>query len=213
MAVCGIDDEVFTLMAENNFGKVEESRQYISLKDGVFSHGQFSLRSIKDSDIQQVRVWRNSQIDVLRQSKPITELEQVEYFARSVWPQMQINYPDNILLAFEFNGELVGYGGLVHISWVDLRSEISFLLNPSYIQNDKFYVDYFSAFLRLINKVAFSELGFNRIFTETFDCRTRHISVLESEGFILEGIMRKHIIVDGKPISSLIHGCLNNDAR
>ena len=200
-------------MSHYNPGQVKENRQYISLQSNIYRHGQFSLRSIKDSDIQQIRIWRNLQINVLRQAKLISEPEQIEYFNRFVWPQMQVNYPENILLAFEFNGELVGYGGLVHISWTDLRSEISFLLNPTYTQNDSVYVDYFSGFLGLIKKVAFFELGFNRIFTETFDCRTKHISVLESEGFILEGVMPKHIIVNGEPISSLIHGCIKNDAR
>jgi len=185
---------------------VELDREYKCLKDQIFSDGRFSIRSIKDSDIQQIRTWRNAQIDVLRQTKLITEFEQCEYFSANIWPEMKVDQPDNVLMAFMFEGNLVGYGGLVHISWDNRRAEISFLLDPNCIGNNEEYAKYFSAFLRLIKRLAFNELDFNRIFTETFEYRIAHMNVLESEGFLLEGIMRKHIIIGNKSISSIIHG-------
>lgn len=194
-------------------GNSKPNREYVPLKNHIFTNGKFSLRTIDDLDIEKIRIWRNAQINILRQPKPISRSEQAKYFEKLVWPQMKLDYPSNILLAFEHDGVLIGYGGLVHISWINLRSEISFLLNPEYVEDDEVYKIYFSEFLDLIKSISFSTLGFNRIFTETFEFRALHISVLESKGFILEGVMLKHIIFDGKPINSLIHGCIKNDAR
>tara|TARA_B110000879_G_scaffold66397_1_gene93045 strand:- start:36 stop:629 length:594 start_codon:yes stop_codon:yes gene_type:complete len=194
-------------------GNSKRNREYKPLKNHIFTNGKFSLRTIGDLDIEKIRVWRNAQINILRQPKPISRSEQAKYFDKSVWPQMKLDYPNNILLAFEYDGVLIGYGGLVHISWIDLRSEISFLLNPEHVEDDEVYKIYFSEFLDLIKSISYSILGFNRLFTETFEFRALHISVLESKGFILEGVMLKHIIFDGKSINSLIHGCIKNDAR
>ena len=63
-------------------------------------------------------------------------------------------------------------------------------------------------FIRLIKKVLFEDLNFNRIFTETYDIRPHHISILEKNGFQLEGRMREHIQINNKFVDSLIHGFL-----
>ena len=45
-----------------------------------------SLRAIGEQDIESVRLWRNAQMDVLRQSVPISPPAQVRYFSEKVWP-------------------------------------------------------------------------------------------------------------------------------
>jgi RimJ/RimL family protein N-acetyltransferase len=59
-----------------------------------------------------------------------------------------------------------------------------------------------------MKKVAYSELNFSRLYTETFDIRSVHIKVLEKNNFLLEGRMKNHIYINNKFVDSLIHGNL-----
>ena len=63
----------------------------------------------------------------------------------------------------------------------------------------------FRNFLKIVSIIAFEEVGFNCIFTETFDIRPNHISLLERFGFKLEGRKSQHILINGKNVDSLIH--------
>ncbi len=155
-----------------------------------------------------IRLWRNLQIDVLRQKGEISEEDQLKYFESVVWPTFNQDNPRQILMSFFYEEKLIGYGGLVHISWEDKRAEVSFLVDPSRITPEIYEHD-FTAFLTLIKMMAFSDLGFERLYTETYDIREKHISILETNDFQREGIMRKHVLINGKRIDSIIHGCLN----
>lgn len=182
--------------------------EYKCLNNKYFQFNEFSLKSIRVEDIESIRKWRNAQLDVLRQDKIITYEEQIKYFNDHILPEKIKNEPRNILFSFFRNDVLIGYGGLVHISWKDLRAEISFLLNPNYL-SEVDYPLFFSSYLTLIKSIAFDDLKFNRLFTETFNIRQFHISILESNGFIKEGILKDHVIINGKHVDSIFHGCLN----
>ena len=54
-------------------------------------------------------------------------------------------------------------------------------------------------------------MKFNRVFTETFAFRTFHISILEENGYMKEGILRNHILESGKFYDSIIHGMIKGD--
>ena len=181
---------------------------YKCLKSSTYQFENFRLEPISPDNIESIRVWRNTQMDVLRQSKIITTKTQIDYFNNKVWPEMDRSNPDNILFSFFHQNTLVGYGGLVHISWQDLRAEISFLLDPIYLK-ENIYKFYFSNYLSLIKIVAFEDLEFNRLFTETYNIRDLHISILESNGFVKEGVLREHLIINGMKIDSIFHGVLN----
>lgn len=171
----------------------------------------FSLRAVQPADIEPIRRWRNAQIDVLRQRAPISEREQEEYFAREIWPTLNIEQPLNILLAYSHEGRLIGYGGLVHIAWDDRRAEVSFLLDPELARDTDGASARFATYLELIKQLAFQGLGFHRLVTETFDIRPAVVTTLEAAGFRLEGRLRDHVVIKGKRVDSLIHGCLDND--
>jgi len=184
---------------------------YCCLTKQSFSYRDFELSAIKSDHIMHIRRWRNEQMNILRQKNEISEAEQISYFENYVWPTFNQVRPNQILLSFFKARQLVGYGGLVHISWEDLRGEVSFLLDTVHSANSEIYATYFANYLNLIKQVAFEDLGFNRLFTETYDLRPLHISVLESNGFILEGRMRQNNIIDSIAIDSLIHGVIKND--
>lgn len=171
----------------------------------------FAVSAVQPRHIEAIRRWRNAQLDVLRQAEPITEAQQQAYYASHVWPALDEERPANLLLVLEQAGEAVGYGGLVHIAWEHRRAEVSFLLDPRLAADETVYARHFTAFLALIKDLAFGDLGFNRLFVETYANRTHHISVLEAAGFVLEGVMRQHVFIDGRPVDSLVHGCLNQN--
>lgn len=184
---------------------------YCCMSTQFMSQDGLTLMPIQPDHIELIRQWRNAQIDVLRQSEPITEKQQVEYFNKHIWPDMKEKYSKNILLSILEDNILIGYGGLVHIAWEHKRAEVSFLLRPDYTVKPNIYSKYFTIFLQLIKKLAFSELGFQRIYTETYANRLTHISILEKEGFGREGELRKHVIINGKAENLLMHGCLSSD--
>lgn len=187
---------------ENNYRVMPRPR----LEDGVLS-----LRAVAPDDIESIRQWRNAQMDVLRQSAIITSEAQERYFAEYIWPDKLLLQPRQILLAIERHGELIGYGGLVHISWEDQRAEISFLLAPLIESDSQLRATLFSRFLRLVQALAFEDLNLSRLWTETFAHRVDHLRTLEAAGFRLEGRLRAHVIIGGRPTDSYVHGLLANE--
>ena len=150
-------------------------------------------------------------MSVLRQAKEISATEQVEYFEKLVFPGFSENEPSQILLEIHSHSKLIGYGGLVHIDWTVSRAEISFLLNPDFEEGSADYLQVFDQFLKLIQEIAFANLKLNRLFTETFQFRNKHIEVIEGNNFKLEGTLRNHCIQNGNLANSLIHGKLRSE--
>jgi RimJ/RimL family protein N-acetyltransferase len=186
---------------------------YACLSKPALCDGNLSLTSVQPEHIEAIRLIRNAQMDVLRQSAPITSDEQAAYYAANIWPDMSRPQPKNMLFAYLENGRFVGYGGLVHIAWEHRRAEVSFLLEPQLAQTSEAYARYFSIFLHLVQTVAFDDLKLHRLFTETYATRAHHISVLESSGFLREGSLKDHVRIQGQPVDSLIHGCVDDRGR
>lgn len=174
-----------------------------------FTHGAYALVPIAPEHIEPIRCWRNAQMDVLRQTEPISPEEQDTYYTRHIWPTMTQAQPVNVLVGFLHEGSLIGYGGLVHIAWEHRRAEVSFLLEHARIHDEIGYARDFTAFLQLVREMAFNDLQLHRLFTETYAIRSHHIRVLEAAGFLLEGTMRDHVCLNGVYFNSLIHGALN----
>lgn len=174
--------------------------------------GEFSLRCVEDGDIEPIRRWRNAQMVVLRQTKIISAVDQESYFARFIWPQMSLAKPETILVAIEHKGRMIGYGGLVHCSWPNRRAEISVLFEPALVGDEPRYRTALLAFLELISTVGFVRLGLNRLTLETYEIRPFHIAVLEEAGFVLEGRLREHVLIEGAPVDSLIHARIARDS-
>lgn len=182
-------------------------RRYRHLPDLTIASGASSLRCVQDDDIEPIRQWRNAQMDVLRQDRPISADRQRAYFAREIWPQMEAERPSTVLLSFRRDDELVGYGGLVHIAWEHSRAEISVLMRSDIAGDEVAYHPLLRTFLFLVRELAFNRLGLNRVYLETYSIRTKHIATLEACGFQLEGRLREHVRIDGAPADSLIHAC------
>ena len=185
---------------------------YRPLPTAEFRHDAYRLVPIRYEDREPIRAWRNAQLQVLRQATLLTADQQEAYFQRVVLPLFEQEQPGQLLFSLLHNGKLIAYGGLVHLSWADLRAEVSFLVEPGRAGDAATYRQDFLAHLRLLGQVAFEGLKFNRLFTETYDIRPAHIAILEEAGFQLEGRLRQHIqLQSGTFADSLMHGQLAAD--
>jgi RimJ/RimL family protein N-acetyltransferase len=199
----------------------KRSGGYAQVIAAPLRHGDYELCALREEDIQLVRIWRNAQMEILRQNAPITAADQGRYFQAVVKPTFSQHKPNQILLSLLRKNECIGYAGLTNIEWRAQRAEISFLLNPARFDPKHGYTgepgasygDDFQACLALLSTLAFDRLQLHRLFAETYDVRPTHIALLETHGFQLEGRMRGHTTIGNRHVDSLLHGLLAADWR
>lgn len=162
------------------------------------------IRPIHSDDSEEIRNWRNDQIEVLRQRHLLTQREQGVYFDEVVKASITAKHPDQILVSVEDQNNLVAYGGLVRISWEDQRAELSFLTNG--MLGDNLYERYFATFISYIISIAKNDLGLHKIYTETYSFRHHHIFLLEENGFRKEGELVDQIRLKNRFYDSIFHG-------
>ncbi len=167
---------------------------------------QYSLRPITWTDREPIRAWRNAQLEVLRQIEPLSSAQQDQYFTEIVEPQFSQEFPAQFMFGFLHKGDLVGYGALVHIHWEDRRAEVSFLTDPSRLDPLTFPSDW-TAYLNLLKPLA-QGIGLHKLTTETYSLRSDLIPILEANGFVQEGLLQQHHIVDDAFTDSHVHGYL-----
>lgn len=182
-------------------------RAYKCLKAQSFRLGIYELVPIRDEDKYLILKWRNEQIYHLRQAAPLSIKEQQAYFKNSISNLFEQEKPKQILFSYIENGICIGYGGLVHINWHDQYAEISFIMD-TLLEKD-FFRFHWTQFLSLLEKVAFEELNFHKIFTYAFDLRPHLYEVILSNGFIEEGRLKEHCFFDNQFIDVLIHSKIN----
>lgn len=182
-------------------------RKYKNLNRNQYKNGEFEIFPIRSEDRFEILKWRNEQIYHLRQNKELTSKDQDKYFKNVVDKLFDQEFPDQILFSFLKSGELVGYGGLVHINWIDMHAEISFIMETK-LEKDNF-VKFWMEFLKLIETVAFEDLKFHKIFTFAFDLRPLLYDALTLSGFGLDGKLTEHSMFDGKYLDVIIHSKLN----
>ena len=171
--------------AQNVCTNILIMKNYKILKSNKYTLGKFSLGPILDKDIEKIRVWRNEQIDVLRQNTIITSEQQDQYYKNNVWSELSQTNPSQILLSFRFEDRLIGYGGLVYIDWKQMKAEMSFLVETIRTKNPDIYYNDMKNFILILKLIALNELKMCEIITETYTHRLSHISFLEQNGFLL----------------------------
>ena len=104
---------------------------YKILNKQVYSQGEYSLVPIRIEDRFEIMKWRNEQIYHLRQAEPLTVEMQNNYFENVVSKLFAQEKPSQLLFSYLENDKCIGYGGLVHINWLDKNAEISFIMDTS----------------------------------------------------------------------------------
>ena len=187
--------------------------KYLCIKNQFLKKNDLEIVPIRQEDSLKIMHWRNEQTYHLRQNVLLTEEDQDSYFKNTIHGLFNDPKPQQILFSYLKQDTCIGYGGLVNINWHDKRAEMSFLLDTKLKKSKRNYQNCFSIFIELIKKIAFDEMNMNRIYTETYSFRSKHIAILEDNEFILEGSMKEHIYMneEDKFYDSLLHGCLKKN--
>jgi RimJ/RimL family protein N-acetyltransferase len=183
-------------------------KTYKCLQSQTFQNDKYSIVPIRDEDKYVIMQWRNEQIYHLRQDKPLTKEKQEAYFQSAVANLFEQDRPNQLLFSYLENDICIGYGGLVHINWIDKNAEISFIINTE-LEKD-FFEFHWVTYLSLIEQVAFAELKFHKIFTFAFDLRPHLYEAVEKAGFIKEGVLKEHYYWNDSFIDAIIHTKINN---
>lgn len=176
---------------------------YKALNKQSFSNGNYSIFPIRMEDKLDIMKWRNDQIYHLRQNKPLTEDDQVRYFETVVKRLFEEQQPNQLLFSYLEGDKCIGYGGLVHINWIDKNAEISFIMNTEL--EKEFFQLHWVTFLGLIEQLAFEELGLHKIFIYAFDLRPHLYPTVEVAGFAKEAVFKEHCFFQGEYKDVIIH--------
>ncbi len=182
------------------------NREYTILDKQEYATGPYKMVPIRDKDKYDILHMRNEQIYHLRQAKPLTITEQELYFATVVADLFKAQKPGQLLFSYLHNDTILGYGGLVHINWLDKHAEISFIIETK-LEND--FALHWTNFLNMLKELAFGRLGFHKVFTYAFNLRPHLYEVLEENGFLEEARLKEHCFFDGQYIDVVIHSKFN----
>lgn len=180
---------------------------YKILSKQIFSSGDYSLVPIRMKNRFDIMKWRNEQIYHLRQSEPLAVDKQNEYFENVVSKLFEQEKPSQLLFSYIESGVCIGYGGLVHINWIDKNAEISFIMDTSR-EKEEFH-KHWGIYLELLEQIAFDELSLHKIYTYAFDLRPHLYEAIEAKGYIKEAVLKEHCLFNGEYKDVIIHSKIN----
>ena len=182
-------------------------REYKCLSKQKYSIKEYQIVPIRHEDRYDIMKWRNEQIYHLRQSKPLDKSSQDYYFNNVIAKLFEKEKPDQILFSYLENGKCIGYGGLVHINWIDKNAEVSFIMNTD-LEHEYFH-KHWKIFLLLIEELSFISISLHKIFVYAFDLRIKLYEVLESASSYEEARLKEHSYFNNNFIDVLIYSKLN----
>ena len=181
---------------------------YICLKQQEYRQGDYSIVPLRYEDRFDIMKWRNEQIYHLRQVCPLTVDDQQRYFDNVVAKLYDNPQPDQILFSYLDNGVCIGYGGLVHINWIDNNAEVSFIMDTRL--EKEYFTIHWSNYLTMLKEIAFNDLGLHKIYTYAFDLRPHLYEVLETNGFTREATLKEHCFFNEEYKDVVIHSIRND---
>jgi RimJ/RimL family protein N-acetyltransferase len=182
-------------------------KSYNVLKKQVYRNGIYSIVPIRFEDRFNIMKWRNEQIYHLRQKEPLTIEDQNRYFDIVVNKLFEQEKPNQLLFSYLENDKCIGYGGLVHINWIDKNAEISFIMATE-LEEKKFEENWMN-YLKLIEQVAFENIDLHKIYTYAFDLRPNLYVALEKANYNEKVTLKEHCLFQNKFIDIIIHSKIN----
>ncbi len=176
---------------------------YKCLTDQIYTIFEYSLVPIRTEDRFDIMKWRNEQMYHLRQKMILTNEMQEAYFDNVIKTLFDQKEPPQILFSFLKNDKCIGYGGLVHINWVDKNAEISFIMATE-LEKENFHF-YWITFLKLIEICAFQDLNLHKIYTYAFDIRPKLYLALSESNYVEQVRLKEHCFFQDKFIDVVIH--------
>ena len=173
----------------------------------MFLHtAKIRLRQIEESDLAQLRDWRNDPLirSRTREFAPLNLLNQKNWW-QSLADKQNIMFgicpPEN------YDEDLIGVGGLVHIDWKNRHGEFSYYIGEA----TKRGKGYGREVAYLLFEYGFRELGLHRIWAEVYSNATEILEIDKKLGFKTEGIMRESYWNDGRWWDSHIISILDSE--
>ncbi|WP_010228324.1 GNAT family N-acetyltransferase [Gillisia marina] len=180
---------------------------YKALSKQIFANGKYSIVPLRMEDRYDIMKWRNEQIYHLRQDRPLTKEDQDKYFETVITNLFEQEKPDQILFSYLEGIKCIGYGGLVHINWIDKNAEISFIMDT---QLEKEYFRFhWSSFLKLLEETAFDDLKIYKLYVYAFDLRPHLYTTLEFNHYFKDAVLKDHCLFNDKFIDVVVHSKLN----
>lgn len=180
---------------------------YKVLNKQKFHQGKYSLVPIRMEDRYEIMQWRNDQIYHLRQSKPLTRKDQDDYFNTVIKQLFATETPSQLLFSYLEDNKCIGYGGLVHINWIDKNAEVSFIMDTR-IERSEFH-KHWGIYIDLLRQIAFNDLGLHKIFTYAFNLRPHLYEAIEAKGFVKEAVLKEHCFFNNEYKDVVIHRLIN----
>lgn len=180
--------------------------KYSCLNQNEFKALDHKIVPIRYEDRLTIMKWRNEQMYHLRQDKSLTEKSQDDYFNRTVARLFDQEKPNQILFSYLKNDKCIGYGGLVHINWIDKNAEISFVMDTE-LEGDFFQLHWVN-FLNMIETLAFGELDFHKLYVYAFDLRPHLYEVLLASKYFCDAILKEHCYFNERYLDVVIHSKL-----
>jgi RimJ/RimL family protein N-acetyltransferase len=184
------------------------NKNYKCLSTQLFSNEGYSIVPIRKEDRYEIMKWRNEQIYHLRQDKPLTKEAQDKYFDEVVSSLFDQAQPNQILFSYLKGDKCIGYGGLVHINWLDKNAEISFIMETNL--EKIFFEFHWTTFLKLIEKAAFMDIKLHKLFVFAFDLRPNLYTVLEKSNYFKDALLKEHCFVENCYRDVVIHSKINS---
>jgi len=150
------------------------------------------LRAIEESDLEQMRDWRNTPEirDRCREYRMLNMLNQKTWFAQSEHDHRTLMYGiEHHENGFPEKAKLIGVCGLTNIHWVNRTAELSFYIGDENNQRKGYGTEAVNALLT----EAFERLNLNRVWLEVYEFNHAGIALFVRCGFKLEGNMRSHV--------------------
>ena len=185
---------------------------YKVLSQQTYSKDKYQIVPIRFEDRIDIMNWRNQQIDHLRQNKLLTEQDQDYYFNNTINKIFDQEQPNQILFSYLENNICVGYGGLVHIDWLNKTGEISFLTETSRNKTKDVFINDWCNYLTMLIEVA-RGVKFNSIYTYAYDIRPNLYIALEKMGFKETKRLKNNIEINNVLKDVVIHTFYFNNLK
>jgi RimJ/RimL family protein N-acetyltransferase len=106
----------------------------------------------------------------------------------------------------EAGGPLVGTCTLACLDPANRRAELGFALGRAFWGRG-----YMAAALPAVLAFAFDRLGLHRLYADTDPRNDPAMRALERLGFLREGVLREHYLVQGEPQDAILYGLLRSE--
>jgi len=180
---------------------------YKALNNQVFTSGEYSIVPIRYEDRYDIMEWRNEQIYHLRQDSQLNKENQDRYFDQVISGLFEQEKPNQILFSYLKNEKCIGYGGVVHINWIDKNAEVSFIMNTD-LEADDFDL-HWTNFLGMLEIMAFEELKFHKLYVYAFDLRPHLYDCLKKNNYFKDAVLKEHCYFNDQFLDVVIHSKLN----